>query len=218
MANQLARSRRFVSLGDNIPLPPKKFEKVQDMLGFSPVKNQNEFSNSIKDMRVLRSSNSAVVFRSNTLIDTSSNLIFIPTQLCLIPASEWTLQPMTLKQIQESYFLKRNGTSRQFDIKLYNALCITKFEKSAFLYVGVEWIDSKNFKVNEKIFSKFIGLSVLDVEETFAKYGFTQIYKGDNPILVRNLHCEDVDDNSVRVYQDPLKRFERDRPFDRVEY
>lgn len=151
----------------------------------------------------------------------ASEIFIEPHNIGLIPKSEWTPSTLSLEQIQNSYFSKRNGTSRQFDIKLYNALCITKSSHGASKHVGVTWVDSEHFKVNEKIFSHFIGnkseqTNLFDKMGPLESYGFEQVFKGTNPRFTKNFMCDDVDDRNIRLFKDPMHRFSREKSYARV--
>ncbi|EAX89470.1 hypothetical protein TVAG_023830 [Trichomonas vaginalis G3] len=228
VCSPISNGRHFMGLTDGFPIPQTKVGAIQQMLGVPLISNHPntvpvyartqycEINNAFEIDTGLNENGSPKNFEK------ISDMIIQPQAIGLIPASEWSPRPMTLKQIRDTYFTRRNGTARQFDLKLYNALCITKAEPTAAPFIGVEWIDSNHFKVDEKVFSLFLGTkcdnnALFDKQGSFSKYGFEQVYKGANPVLSRNPTCENVDDNTVRIFTDPLHRFDRDNSFNRVE-
>lgn len=221
----------FLRLDESIIVPQYKMNILNQITGNTAfILNENNSENNIDclspsscDASLIHNSSSSSLFNEKILeMSKNPNEIFIqPRNIGMIPTLEWTPRPISLKQIHSSYFSKRNGVSRQFDIKLYNALCITKSEESTENYIGVTWVDSEHFKVNEKIFSHFIGTisdrsNLFDNQGLLETYGFEQVYKETNPRFFRNCHCDDVDDLNIRLFRDPQHRFSRDKTYARV--
>lgn len=223
--------KRFMSLTAGFPIPKHKSGALQQILGmqfyfpdeiarddfysFPKPKEENENLNLVS-----RSFNASVT--APKLTESSSDIIIEPHNIGLIPASEWSPRPVSLEEIKLSYFTRRNGTSRSFDVKLYNALCITKSNPAAYKFIGVAWIDETHFKIDEKKFSQFLGtksdyMTLFDQQGPISKYGFEQIFKGANPAFTRNSLCDDVDDCKVCIFSDPMHRFSRDKPFTHVD-
>ncbi|EAY10957.1 hypothetical protein TVAG_446590 [Trichomonas vaginalis G3] len=224
--------RHFMSLTAGFPIPKHKSGALQQILGMnfyypdSITRDDFEFSNTESNEElnlVSRSFNAKITPpHKDSHPEKASDIIIEPHNIGLLPASEWSPRQTNLEEIKASYFTRRNGTARSFDLKLYNALCITKNYESAYKFVGVMWIDSKHFKINEKIFSQFLGnksefLTLFDKQGLINKYGFEQVFKGANPVFSRDVSCDDVDDCTVCSFKDPLNRFSRDKPFERVD-
>lgn len=231
-SSPLDNGRHFMSLSDGFPVPKHKTGALQHILGmnflFQDQIAKDDFFGLHKPEKeecvmTTRSFNAKINNEVVFCFDKPTGIVVQPHNIGLIPASEWSPRPVTLEQIRSSYFVRRNGTARGFDVKLYNALCITKDNSSAYKYIGVTWLDESHFKINEKIFANFIGsklehLTLFDKQGPLSKYGFQQIFKGPNPKFRNNLQCEDVDDVNVRIFFDPMHRFSRDKPFNRVEF
>lgn len=224
-------SNRFMTLNEKFDLPKFMVSLIFQttgrsawLIGENLDSNNSEFSSSSSSENLTSMSNTSVQYiEENTKrqIEFPSEILIEPRNIGLIPASEWSPRPITLKQIHSSYFSKRNGTSRQFDVKLYNALCITKNNKCAAEHIGVTWVDSEHFKVQEKTFSNFIGIlsentNLFDKQGTLEKYGFVQVYRGNNPSFVKNCLCDDVDDCHTRLFKDPKRRFSREKSYAHV--
>lgn len=222
--------RHFMSLTDGFPIPKYKTGALQQILGYNFDGYRYIDKETIRG--VSRSQDDAyctTVHASNTKANNSeiysfekpTGIVVQPQNVGLIPASEWTIRPVTLEMMRNSYFTKRNGAARSFDVKLYNALRITKDNPNAYKYIGVMWIDDSHFKINEKVYENFIGvkanhITLFDKQGAISKYGFKQIYKSMNPRFRFNAQCDDVDDNEIRIFTDPMRRFSRDQPFNRV--
>jgi hypothetical protein len=134
------------------------------------------------------------------------------------PALEWAPQALSLSQLRNEYFTRKNGSARQFDIKLYNALCITKKEPETVVLIGASWIDNDTFKINSEVFGEFIGYkngkqSLFHKQGSLARHGFEQVFKSSNPKLAMNPECSDVDEDVVRLFTDPMKRFSREKNY-----
>ena len=116
------------------------------------------------------------------------------------------------------YFMRRNGFSRQFDFKLYNALCITKKYPSSYLYVGAKWITNNVMKINAQVFASLLGIHTIQgglfhKQGNFSRHGFQHIFKQSSPLFSELPDCEEVDDYNVRLFVDQLNRFSKDREF-----
>ena len=138
--------------------------------------------------------------------------------LGFVPASEWAPQAVSLSQLRKDYFTRKNGAARQFDIKLYNVLCITKKKPEAVVFIGASWIDNETFKINAKVFGAFLGIknetrTLFHKQGSFVRHGFEQVFKSSNPKLAKNPECSDVDEDVVRLFTDPLKRFSREKSY-----
>lgn len=123
-----------------------------------------------------------------------------------------------MRKIRDSYFTRKNGAARQFDIKLYNALLITKKIPSAIQHVGVSWVDNDTFKVNSSVFSQFLGIKgeprlIFHKQGAFSRHGFEKVYKTSDPKFAKNKECGDVDDNYILLYTDPMKRFSKEKSY-----
>lgn len=221
-------SKHFMGLSDGFPIPKDKQGALQQILGlpflFKSVtdnedESEDELTKNSKSATVsMHNSFNSKLAESITPAKSMNEIFLVPPEIGLIPVNEWSPRPVTLEQIKNSYFTRRNGNSRSFDIKLYNALCISRFIDGAEGHIGVAWIDSDHFKVNEKIFSKFIGgksenSTLFDKQGPFEKYGFEQVFKGMDPKFSKNHLCNDVDDNEVRIFKDSKNRFSRDKPY-----
>lgn len=133
-------------------------------------------------------------------------------ELGFVPQSEWPLQSMSLWDLRSMYFTRRNGAARQFDFKLYNALCITAKFPDSYKYVGAVWINQTVMKINSQIFANLLGIHAIQgglfhKQGNFSRHGFTHIYKQSTINLQKCPLCDDVDDYNVRLYQDRLNRF-----------
>lgn len=228
MANEPSNTK-FLDISPMFPLPRAKVNVVLQASGLFPLFYDNRYGNNMKPHHQHVNTRSRAN-KDNTCDnchqlnqnEDANKIVIEPRNFGLVPLSEWSSKPQTLTQIQNSYFSRRNGIAHQFDIKVYNALCITKHKSGSYNTVGVYWIDSAHFKVNEKIFSKFLGYhdrkDLFDKQGQITKYGFERVYKNANPKFARNNLCNDVDDFDVKIYRDPMKRFSMDKYYRRIEY
>jgi hypothetical protein len=119
---------------------------------------------------------------------------------------------MSLWELRQMYFTRRSGVGRQFDFKLYNALCITsKFPDAV-------WISPNVTKIHAQPFAKMLGIHTVQgglfhKQGNFSRYGFSHIFKHVTPEFALSPSCEDVDDYNVRLYTDKSNRFFREREF-----
>lgn len=112
------------------------------------------------------------------------------------------------------YFTRRNGAARQFDFKLYNALCITSKYPEAYEHVGAIWITQTVMKINSQAFANLLGIHAVQgglfhKQGNFSRHGFQNIPGSSHCIP----ECEDVDDYNVRLFTDRLNRFVRGGEF-----
>lgn len=227
-----ASKQRFFTLDEKLFVPTHKMNMLNQVMESTPFLMSKEYSctRTAQSTRLSRtaltahacSSDSKVYELLHKSLANPDDIVIEPRNIGLIPASEWTPRPVTLHQIHDSYFSKRNGSIRQFDIKLYNALCISKYASNAVDHIGVTWVDPYHFKVNEKVFSHFIGImssysNLFDKQGPLETYGFEQVYRNSNPKFSQNYLCDDVDDCNVRLFKDPKQRFSRDKTYSCVE-
>ena len=139
-------------------------------------------------------------------------------ELGFVPKNEWPPQICTLRDLQQMYFTRRNGISRRFDFKLYNALCITKAFPDAYPYVGAIWIGQNIMKVHSQRFAELLGIHAVQgglfhKQGNFSRHGFVQVHKQSTEALALNMNLWDVDDYNVRLFTDQQNRFSRDKEF-----
>jgi hypothetical protein len=135
--------------------------------------------------------------------------------LGFVPKSQWAPLVFSLADLRQIYFTKRNGAARRFDLKLYNALCITKLYPYAYPCVGAIWISPTIMKVHSQTFGNLLGIHAIQgglfhKQGNFSRHGFVQLTARSGPPLDLNLDLRDVDDYVVRLYMDQEKRFCRD--------
>lgn len=213
----MAHHRRFMSLVDQYPVPIQQVNAINRIRGINTsFLAQQTTTIPVTTMHPNHSFDAILVKPACSTqankFDPTSNLIE-PQSLGLVPHVEWYSQPMSLKDIQVAYFMKRNGAARQFDFKLYNALRITKMYPNAYNYVGVAWVGENVFKVNAEKICKFFGLNMTESllfhkQGIFKVHGFEEIPKSSQFEF-----CDDVDDNHVRLLVDTQKRFSRSTEF-----
>lgn len=139
-------------------------------------------------------------------------------EIGFVPKSEWPPQLCTLWDLRQMYFTRRNGISRRFDFKLYNALCITKAFPNAYPYVGIMWIGQNIMKVHSQTFAHLLGIHAVQgglfhKQGNFSRHGFIQVHKQSPESLALNIDMRDVDDYNVRLFTDQENRFSRDKEF-----
>jgi hypothetical protein len=122
---------------------------------------------------------------------------------------------MSLLELRQMYFTRRNGVCRQFDYKLYNALCITMKFPNAYEFVGAIWISASIMKIHAQAFANLLGVhtvqgALFHKQGNFARHGFTHVFRQSAPHLS---DCDNVDDYNVRLYIDRSQRFLRGREF-----
>ena len=120
---------------------------------------------------------------------------------------------MSLNDLKLLYFSRRNGAARQFDFKLYNALCITEKYPDAYEHVGAMWINDTIMKINSNVFAELLGIHAIQgglfhKQGNFSRHGFVHVYK-QNFRDLKNTLCSDVDDYNVRLYTDNLHKLTR---------
>ena len=121
---------------------------------------------------------------------------------------------MSLNDLRDMYFTRRNGAARQFDFKLYNALCITMKHPDAYKFVGAIWVTQTVMKINSQIFANLLGIhsiqgGLFHKQGNFSRHGFMHVYKQSTMNLQKNPLCDDVDDYNVRLFTDRMNRFSR---------
>lgn len=132
---------------------------------------------------------------------------------------EWNPQKISLNELKKRYFQKQSGSSRQFDIKVYNALQIVKEFPGAYRYIGALWLTDTYFKVDAGTFAKLLGISdtegdMFHSNGYFALHSFRFVSKSDMLNMYPGLaNIEDVDDEKVMIFTDGLGRFSRSKPY-----
>lgn len=139
-------------------------------------------------------------------------------ELGFVPHPEWPPQTLSLWELRQMYFTRRNGAARQFSFKLYNALCITKKFPAAYQYVGAIWITPTIMKINSQSFAHLLGIHAIQgglfhKQGNFSRHGFKHIFKQHYVNLSGNPDCTDVDDYNVRLYTDESNNFRQDSDF-----
>jgi hypothetical protein len=125
---------------------------------------------------------------------------------------------MSLWELRQMYFTRRSGVGRQFDFKLFNALCITAKYPSAYEFVGAVWISPNVMKIHAQPFANLLGIHTVQgglfhKQGNFSRYGFSHIFRHVAPDFALSPDCDDVDDYNVRLYTDKSNRFFREREF-----
>lgn len=144
--------------------------------------------------------------------------IIRPHELGFVPKSEWPPQVLTLWDLRQMYFTRRNGVGRRFDFKLYNALCITKMFPTAYSYIGAIWIGSNVMKIHSQTFAQLLGIHAVQgglfhKQGNFSRHGFHQVMRQSPTAISLGIDLRDVDDYSVRLFTDQYNRFSRDTEF-----
>jgi hypothetical protein len=116
------------------------------------------------------------------------------------------------------YFTRRNGPGRRFDLKLYNALRITKMFPSAYYWVGAIWLTQTVMKIHSQTFAQLLGIHAIQgglfhKQGNFSRHGFQQVKKESQEAEGMNSVLVDVDDYLVRLFTDQHNRFSRDSEF-----
>ena len=229
--------KHFMSLTDGFPLPQHKAGVIMQMTGysyyggdfgklkkfsedahkrFSPDSSLN-IPESSPFTRTLNGYETFTLSDCRHNFEEMSNIMIEVHSIGLIPASEWPPQTISLKDLRQNYFIRKNGACRQFDIKLYNALLITKYYPKTVDFIGVAWVSENTFKVYGDVFSSFFGQKmVFHKQGSFQRYSFEQVFKESEPDLIRTIDLSDVDDVNVRLYRDSLSRFSRDKRYNCV--
>jgi hypothetical protein len=143
-----------------------------------------------------------------------SDSILRPIDLGFLPKSEWTASQFSLWDLRKMYFTRRNGIARQFEFKLYNALCITTAFPAAYEFVGAVWVCDRVMKIQASAFANLLGIHTVQgglfhKQGNFSRHGFDHIFKSSSMELAKMPECEEVDDYQVRLYTDRLNRFVR---------
>jgi hypothetical protein len=137
-----------------------------------------------------------------------------PCDLGFLPRQEWTAHQISLWDLKQMYFTRRNGIARQFEYKLYNALCITLAFPESYEFVGAIWISDTVMKINAHSFANLLGIQTVQgglfhKQGNFSRHGFHHIFKSGSPDLAKLPECAEVDDYNIRLYTDELNRFVR---------
>jgi hypothetical protein len=225
----------FMSLCDGFPVPAHKAVMIRQLIGKEtlPYEEHSEddgskyspFS-SVSCSDSVYCSSLSCCGHSTTSLDNNaketrsmSEIVIEVHNIGLIPSSVWAPQNISLKDLRNKYFIMKNGACRQFDIKLYNALRITKYYPEAVDFVGVSWVDSTTFKVNAKVFASFFGVkTIFHKQGWFSRYSFEQVYKNSELSSAKNWQTFDVDDENICLFRDTLNRFSREKKYHCVLY
>jgi len=140
-------------------------------------------------------------------------------ELGFIPETEWSSQSQSLSELQQNFFIRRNGNGQRFPYKLYHALLITKTYPAAYWFTGVCWITPTVFKVNSLKFAALLGIRAIQgglfhKQGNFSRHLFVQVMKNSSPEIETHPDCNDVDDCNIRLFTDPHHRFGRDQTYD----
>lgn len=113
------------------------------------------------------------------------------------------------------YFTRRNGAARQFDYKLYNALCISKRFPESFPFVGAKWVSNTVIKINAPVIANLLGIHAVQgglfhKQGNFTRHGYQHVYLQHLDSLKNDPQCADVDEYNIRLFVDTLNRFTRD--------
>ena len=78
--------------------------------------------------------------------------------------------------------MRRNGGARQFEYKLYNALCITKKHPETYKFIGAKWITNSIMKIDSQIFGNLLGIRAVQgglfhKQGNFSRHGFTHVFR-----------------------------------------
>ena len=221
------QTRHFMSLCDKYPVPIQKAGAIMQMMGqeffsYNRVDEDSDssysaestisYSETITENVHKKFGHSTFSLNDYCKISTKMDDIMIEVHnIGLIPASEWAPQSISLKDLRKNYFVKKNGACRQFDIKLYNALLITKNYPETIDFIGVSWVNNTTFKVNEKVFEDFFGLKMIFQKQgCFNRYSFEEVYKNQDFHIIQN---NPVQEEGIHYFRDTLKRFSRDKKY-----
>lgn len=116
------------------------------------------------------------------------------------------------------YFTRRNGVARQFEFKLYNALCITSSVPEAYEFVGAVWVSDTVMKINAHAFANLLGIHTVQgglfhKQGNFSRHGLQHVLRASSLELSKLAECAEVDDYNIRLYTDKLNRFVRGTEF-----
>jgi len=141
-----------------------------------------------------------------------------PSRMGFIPKSCWLNEEISIEDLRRDYFLKRKGSFRRFDYKLYNALQITKCYADTYEVIGVQWINKNIMKIDSRIFGSLLGIhfvqgGLFHKQGNLCRHKFVHIYKSQVMNMEDNHLCDDVDDHIVRLFYDELNRFSIDKDY-----
>lgn len=216
------RNKRFMYFSDAYPLPAKTIRSISKFTTYNAFL---KIDDTIDDNHVLvqNSSYDSKLGLNNKsikqLIFNPKEAVIEPHNIGLVPKIEWYPQILSLESLQANYFSKRSGAARQFDFKVYNALCITNAFPGAYNYIGIEWVDENTFKVDAKIFGTFLKMpagdnSLYHKQGNFSTHGFEFVSKSSSPSYLMNPKCIGVDDSRIRLFIDTKHRFSRNTEFE----
>jgi hypothetical protein len=137
-----------------------------------------------------------------------------PVDLGFLPKSEWMPAQLSLWDLRQMYFTRRNGLARQFEFKLYNALAITSAFPESYELVGAVWVTDRVMKINARAFAGLLGIHTVQgglfhKQGNFSRHALDHVFKMTAPEIGKLPECAEVDDYQVRLYTDRLGRFVR---------
>jgi hypothetical protein len=140
--------------------------------------------------------------------------ILRPVDLGFLPKSEWMPDQLSLWDLRQMYFTRRNGIARQFEYKLYNALLITSAFPESYEFVGAIWVNERVMKIHAAAFANLLGIHAVQgglfhKQGNFSRHAFHHVFKISSPELAKMPECAEVDDYQIRLYTDQLGRFVR---------
>jgi hypothetical protein len=143
-----------------------------------------------------------------------NNAILRPVDLGFLPKTEWMPDQLSLWDLRQMYFTRRNGVARQFEYKLYNALLITSAFPEAYEFVGAVWVNDQIMKIHARSFASLLGIHTVQgglfhKQGNFSRHGFHHLFKMGSAELTKMPECAEVDDYQIRLYTDGLGRFIR---------
>jgi hypothetical protein len=143
-----------------------------------------------------------------------NDAVLRPVDLGFLPKSEWVPDQLSLLDLRQMYFTRRNGIARQFEYKLYNALSITAAFPDSYEFVGAIWVSDRVMKIHAAAFANLLGIHTVQgglfhKQGNFSRHGFDHIFKTSCLELAKMPECKEVDDYQVRLYTDRLNRFVR---------
>ncbi|EAY03415.1 hypothetical protein TVAG_043610 [Trichomonas vaginalis G3] len=126
-----------------------------------------------------------------------------PVSLGFIP-SIWKNKPVSLANLRESYFSKKNNVNRRFEHKLWNALRITQLYPNYLPVVGVEWVSNEVIKVYKHPFAHLLGISAVDgglfhKQGNFTRHGFVEVTEEEIKNTINQTALSDVDHRDVHI-------------------
>jgi hypothetical protein len=143
-----------------------------------------------------------------------ADAVLRPLDLGFLPRADWTSAHLSLWDLRQMYFTRRNGLARQFEYKLHNALCITAAFPAAYEFVGAVWVCDRLMKISAAAFANLLGIHTVQgglfhKQGNFSRHGFEHVFKVSSAELAKMPECAEVDDYQVRLYTDRMNRFVR---------